>query len=130
MDSRKNATSSSPIEITYSQNGDYLIPNIIISDEETRLPSLTKWGLMRRDYLKNHRPILYNELKLSGELFKHCYETEKCADERQTFMMKQMVAKNPISEDLKNTDPLRWVGHMNALKAQVEEIIRADLIYS
>jgi len=129
MDSRKTATSSSPVEITYRQNGDYLIPNIVISEEEASLPPLTKWGLMRRDYLKNQRPVLYNQLKLSGELFKHCHETEKCATERKEFMMKQFVAKNPISEDLKNTDPLKWVGHMNMLRAQVEEIIRAELIY-
>jgi len=90
---------------------------------------LGRWGSMRLEYLKNHRTTLYMELKQSGELYTHCHETEQCAIERKEFMMKQFKAKNPISEDLKNTDPLAWVGHMNALKHQVEEIIKADLIY-
>ena len=117
-------------EITYRRVGDYLIPNIVMPEKEARLPSLTKWGRMRLDYLKNHRRILYTELKLSGELFQHCHEIEEQATERMRFMMKQMVERFPISEDLKNTDPLKWVGHMNGLKYQVEEVIRADLIYS
>ena len=115
--------------ITYTQCGDYLLPDICISEEEAKLPALTKWGLMRMDYLKYHRPILYNDMKLSGELFLHCHETERCANERMRFMMKQAIAKNPISEDLKNTDPLKWVGHMNSLKHSAEEVIRAELIY-
>jgi hypothetical protein len=115
--------------ITYTQCGDYLMPDICISEEEANLPPLTKWGRMRMDYLKNHRPILYNDMKLSGKLFLHCHETEQCAENRMEFMMKQAVAKNPISEDLKNTDPLKWVGHMNALRASVEEIIKSELIY-
>ena len=122
-------TTTSPPEITYSWVGDYLIPDIGIPEEEARLPSLTKWGLMRKHYLKEHRPILYTELKMSGQLFLHCHEIEEQANNRMEFMMKQMVEKFPISEDLKNTDPLKWVGHMNGLKAQVEEVIKADLIY-
>jgi hypothetical protein len=121
--------STKTTEITYRREGDYLIPNIGIPEKEARLPSLTKWGLMRKHYLKDHRPILYTELKLSGELFLHCHEIEEQACERMSFMMKQMVERFPISEDLKNTDPLAWAGHMNGLKAQVEEVIRADLIY-
>lgn len=120
---------TTPTEITYHWQGDYLIPDIRIPEEEARLPSLTKWGLMRKHYLKDFRPILYADLKLAGKLFLHCHEVEEQANERMRFMMKQMVAKFPISEDLKNTDPLAWVGHMNGLKAQVEEVIRADLIY-
>ncbi|MCL1882336.1 MAG: TnpV protein [Defluviitaleaceae bacterium] len=115
--------------ITYTQCGDYLLPNICITEDEANLPSLTKWGRMRMEYLKNHRPILYTDMKLSGKLFLHCHEIEQCADNRMEFMMKQAVAKNPISEELKNTNPLEWVGHMNALRASVEEIIKAELIY-
>ena len=118
------------MEITYTQVGDYLLPEIGIPEKEARLSSLTKWGLTRKHYLKDYCPKLYTELKLSGELFLHCYEIEKQACECMRFMMKQMVNRFPISEDLKNTDPLAWVGHMNGLKAQVEEVIRADLIFS
>ena len=125
--SKNNANTAA--EITYHWEGDYLIPDIGIPEEEARLPSLTKWGLMRKNYLKNHRPIIYTNLKLAGKLFLHCHEVEEQATDRMEFMMKQMIAKFPISEDLKNTDPLAWVGHMNSLKSQVEEVIKAELIY-
>ena len=84
---------------------------------------------MRKHYLKDHCPEVYNEFQQEGKLLSHCYEIEQQATERMSFMMKQMVERFPISEDLKNIDPLAWVGHMNGLKAQVEEVIRADLIY-
>ena len=84
-------------------------PDIIILNEETKLPPLGIWGRMR-----------YADLKLSGELYAHCYETETIANSRKEFMMRQAIAQNPISEYLKNTDPLRWVGHMNALKQSHE----------
>ena len=129
MDNTVSNSTASPPVITYRVEGDYLIPNICISEEETKLPSLTKWGMMRKDYLKNHRPVLYTNLLLSGELFLHCHEVEEQAKNRMRFMMKQMVEKFPISEDLKDTDPLAWVGHMNGLKYQVEEVIKSDLIY-
>ena len=116
-------------EITYHWEGDYLIPDIGIPPEEANLPSLTKWGLMRKNYLKNHRPIIYTNLKLAGKLFLHCHEIEEQATDRMEFMMKQLLAKNLVSENLKRTDPMAWVGHMNALKAQVEEVIKAELIY-
>ena len=116
-------------EITYTQVGDYLIPNIITADDETNLPTLTRWGNMRLGYLKNHCRVVYNELLLSGKLFSHCYEIEVQAKERMEFMMEQAAKVSPVSEDLKNTDLLAWVGNMNALKFQVEEVIKAELIY-
>ena len=122
-------SATKPAEITYHWEGDYLIPDIGIPEEEAKLPPLTRWGRMRLDYLKNHRRIVYTDMKLSGKLFIHCHEIEEQAESRMEFMMAQLVAKNPISEDLKNTDPLAWVGHMNALRAQVEECIKAELIY-
>ena len=125
-----NTASRTPSpEITYHWEGDYLIPDICIPEDEANLPPLTRWGRMRLDYLKNHRRIVCNEMKMSGKLFIHCHEIEVCANERMDFMMKQLVVKNPISEDLKNTDPLAWVGHMNALRAQIEEVIKAELIF-
>lgn len=121
-------TASTP-EITYHWEGDYLIPDIGIPEDEANLPPLTRWGRARMDYLKNHRPIIYTNMKLSGKLFLHCHETEKQAESRIEFMMAQMVQKYPVSEDLKNINPLEWVGHMNMLKSQVEEVIRTELIY-
>jgi len=121
---------ATPVEITYRQVGDYLIPNIEIGEDEDSLPSLTKWGLMRKDYLQNHRRIIYLNLKTTGKLFLHCHEIEEQAKDRMELMMAQLVKANPISEDLKNTDTMAWVGHMNSLKAQAEEVIKTELIYS
>ena len=116
-------------EIAYTQVGDYLIPNMIIATDEVNLPTLTRWGNMRLGYLKKHQRVVYNELLLSGKLFSHCHEIEVQAKERMKFMMEQAAKVSPISEDIKNTDPLNWVGHINALKFQVEEIIKVELIY-
>jgi len=91
----KNTTATQPTEITYHCNGDYLIPDIGISEKEAKLPPLGVWGRMRLDYLKNHRRTLYTDLKLSGELYAHCYETEQCANNRKDFMMRQAIAKIP-----------------------------------
>jgi len=96
--------------------------------ENTKL-SLSKWGWKRLDYIKNHCPELYNDLKQSGELRQHCYTIQEQAIERKERMMAQAIKANPISEDLKNTDPLKWVAHMNGLKHQVEEVILTELIY-
>ena len=114
-------------EITYRQVGDYLIPNICIPEDEAGLPPLTRWGLMRLNYLKNHRRIIYTDLKLSGKLFLHCHVIEKQAKERMEFMMSQLMAHDPLPN--KATDPMGWVSHMNTLQLQVEEIIKSELIY-
>ena len=114
-------------EITYTQVGDYLIPNSVIPEDEASLPPLTKWGLMRKNYLKNHRPIIYTDFLLAGKLFLHCHEIEEQAKNHMEFMMKQLMERNPPPD--KATNQMGWVGHMNALKAQVEEVIKAELIY-
>ena len=120
---------ASSAEITYHWEGDYLIPDIGIPEEETALPSLTKWGLMRKNYLKNHRHIVYTDLKMSGKLFSHCHEIEEQATERMDFMIKQFAEHYKITEELKAADPMKWVQEMNSIKSQVEEIIKAELIY-
>ena len=116
-------------ELTYTQVGDYLIPDIGISEEEN-LPPLTQWGMRRKNYLKNHQKITFSEMEMTGKLFLHCHEIEVQAEAMMELLMKQLIEKNPISEDLKNTDPLAWVGHMNNLKSQAEEIVKAELIYA
>jgi len=90
---------------------------------------LSKWGWMCYEHLKNHRSDIYFELKELGELHQYCYTIQEQAIERKERMMAQAIKANPISEDLKNTDPLKWVAHMNSLKFQVEEIIKAELIF-
>ena len=116
-------------EISYHWEGNVLIPDIGIAEDEAALPSLTKWGLMHKSYLKNHRPIVYRSLLMSGKLFIHCHEIEEQATERMDFMIKQYAAHYRITEELKAADPMKWVQEMNSIKSQVEEIIKAELIY-
>ena len=114
-------------EITYRQEGDYLIP--VLEYPEMDLPPLGKYGRMRKTYLREHRPVIYNELALTGKLFAHCLEVEASANRRLDIIMDGLVKKQGITEALKARDPMAWVGAMNNCKAQAEEIIFSELIF-
>ena len=114
-------------ELTYHRNGDYLIPDLELDKEQT---PLGKYGRMRREFIKEHRPILYNSLVVTGKLHPHLLETEESARNRLELLMPQLAAANNMTESLKAADPLRWTGMMNNLKAQAEEMILTELVYS
>ena len=90
---------------------------------------IVKYGHLRLQYLKNHKNADYTIMLLDGTLRKHIVDTDKQAKERFEILMKQMLEKNPINEELKNTDTLKWVGLMNNYKHSVEEVIFKELIY-
>ncbi|MCC8029192.1 MAG: TnpV protein [Lachnospiraceae bacterium] len=113
-------------ELNYTQNGDYQIPNLVLK-EESREP-LGKYGRMRRTFLQENRPILYSDMVLTQQLFTHLREIDETAYRRLEQMMEELLAKNPAPE--KKSQPMAWVQHMNSLKAQAEETILAELIYS
>ena len=115
-------------ELTYTRNGDYLIPDLTLT-EQPRKP-LGKYGRMRKKYLQEHRPILWNQMILSETLYPHLWEIDETANRRLEQMMKEMAAQNGVTESLKAADPMKWVGLMNSLKAQAEEILLNELIYS
>ena len=115
-------------EIQYQQNGDYLIPAIAL-DEQPRQP-LGKYGRMRKKYLQEHRPILFNRLVLNGQLQSHLLEIEETANRRLEQMMNELAAKNGATEELKARDQMAWVGLMNGLRNQAEEMILTELIYA
>ena len=115
-------------EIQYQQNGDYLIPAITLGEQPPQ--PLGKYGRMRKKYLQEHRPILFNRLVLNGQLQSHLLETEETANSRLEQMMQEMAAKNGASEELKEKDQMAWVGLMNSLQNQAEEMILAELIYA
>ena len=114
------------MNITYTKEGDYFIPDIII-----RKPSkfIGHYGKLRRAYLKGFRPILYNELVLSEELYPHCAEIDAAARSRIELMMPELAKAAEATEGLKASDPMKWVGLMNTCKAQAEEIVKHELIY-
>ena len=84
---------------------------------------------MRQRYLKEHRPGLYSSLILSEKLYPHLLEIDRAACERMDAMLPRMMEAAGVTEELKARDPMRWVGLMNTLKTQVEEIIRLEILF-
>ena len=115
-------------ELIYRRNGDYLLPEMGLTEAETK--PLGKYGMMRRLYLEQHRPGLYTRLLLSGKLMEHLQEIETTAQNRLESLMTQLKAQNNVTEELKEKDQMKWVGLMNSLKNQAEEMILSELVYS
>ena len=114
--------------ITYTQVGDYLIPDIRLSEPPCELTEpLGKYGRMRRSFLKEHRKITYSAMLLSEKLFPHLREVDYEANERLNRMMDVLAKQNPPPDKAK--DQMGWVGAMNVMKAQAEESILRELIY-
>ena len=113
-------------KLTYTRCGDYYIPDLKLSEQPEA--AIGKYGRMRQRYLKEHRPSLYSSLILSEKLYPHLLEIDQAAQERMDAMLPHMMKAAGVTEELKARDPMRWVGLMNTLKAQVEEIILAELI--
>ena len=116
------------MSLTYTRSGDYLIPNIQLTESEAK--PLTKYGRMRKKYLEEHRPILWNTMILSEKLYPHLREIDEAANRRLEVLMSELTKKCGVTEELKATDPMKWTGLMNTLKAQAEETILAELIYA
>lgn len=87
------------------------------------------YGRMRQCYLKEHRPGLYSSLILSEKLYLHLLEIDRAVRERMDAMLPRMMEAAGVTEELKARDPMRWVGLMNTLKAQVEEVLLQELVY-
>ena len=115
-------------ELTYTRCGDYYIPDLKLSGQPEA--PIGKYGRMRQRYLKEHRPVLYSSLILSEKLHPHLLEIDRVARERVDAMLPRMMEAAGVTEELKARDPMSWVGLMNTLKAQVEEIIQDELIYN
>ncbi len=112
--------------LDYVQVGDYLIPNITL--KETSHEPLGKYGRMRRTYLQEHKPITYDYLSMTEELFPHLREIDQTAHEQVDLLMKQLLEKHPAPDKMKNQ--MGWVQHMNSMKAIAEEIVLAELVYN
>ena len=111
----------------YEIIGDYYMPVLTLSSEEQR--PIGKWGRMHRDYLKEHRPILFNDLILSGQFWTYLADLNEQAQERLLLIIEQMKASEGMTEKLKATDQMAWVAAMNSIRNRAEEIILRELIY-
>ena len=115
-------------KLTYIRCGDYDIPNLKLSEQPET--SIGKYGRMRKSYLKEHRPILYNHLLMSEKLYPHLLEIDRAARERMDAMLACLVEGAGVTEELKACGHMRWVGLMNTLKAQAEEIVLSEIIFN
>ena len=111
----------------YELIGDYYIPVLTLSSEEQR--PIGKWGRMHRDYLKEHHPILYNDLILSGQFWTYLADLNEQVQERLSLIIEQMKAAEGVTEELKAADQMTWVGAMNSIRNRAEEIILREMIY-
>ena len=115
------------MELEYTKIGDYYIPNLVAPNMKDF--KIGKYGRMRLRYLKENKKAEYMIMLIENKLQKHLIEIDKTANDRFELLMKQFVEKENITEELKATNQMEWVGKMNAIKNAVEEIIFKELIY-
>lgn len=113
--------------INYTLVGDYYLPNLTLEQEEKI--TLNKYGLLRLNYLKKHKKADYIIMFMNKELNKHLRAIQELAQTRVNELIEQLKANSDLAEDMKNADILHWVGTMNAIKNQAEEIVLKELIY-
>ncbi len=107
------------MEITYSKTGDYLLPNLTVPNKQY---NIGKYGMLRRDYLKNYRKLLYSVMMINGTLLKHLAEIDKTCHEVLDRLIPQMAEREGVTEELKAADQMEWVRRMNSIKSRVEEV--------
>ena len=111
--------------LSYTQTGDYLLPNLTLHQPKT---PLGKYSRMRLSFLRQQHPVLYNTMLLNGSLYPHLMEVEQAAESRMQQTMAQLLKQNPAPD--KEQNQMAWVQHMNSLRAQAEELVLTELIYS
>ncbi len=116
-------------KIMYRKVGDYLIPNLKLPPEESKV-TLGKWGMLYKDYLFKHKKTLFSTLLAEGKLYQHCAEIEKQANEMYDLLIEQMKVAEGVTEELKEQDPLEWVRRMGNIQQRAREIVCCELIYS
>ena len=114
---------------TYRQVGDFKIPNLTLSPEETNI-KLGKWGMAHKDYLLKHKKVQFATLLTAGKLYQHCAEVEKQAREIFDTLVEQMKTAEGVTEQLKEHNQWEWVQRMNNIKQRAREIICEELIYA
>ena len=114
------------MDLTYRIEGDYLLPNLTVPEA----PKIGKYGTLRRNFLKEHKDPIYTGMLLSGKLNSHLEEIDRKADEMMERLTTQMAQSEGVTESLKATDQMKWVGMMNNVRQRAEETVMAELIYA
>ncbi len=112
---------------TYYKEGDFFIPNLELPPASDY--QLGKYGRMRREHLKKHHSVIYNQMVLDGSLYPHLYETDKSCNARMEKIMSDMARSEGVTELLKAQDQMLWIQRMNSIQHRAEEIILHELIY-
>ena len=112
--------------LNYTLCGDYYLPDLVLNEEE---PTYGKYGMLRKQFLKEHRPIRYQNLLLSVKLTAHLNQIDRKATEQVEGLKKQMTGKQGVNENLKRRDQMKWVRLMNNIKVSAKEIVLTEIIY-
>ena len=112
--------------MSYTLHGDYYLPDLVLREEE---PTYGKYGMLRKQFLKEHRSARYQYMLLTGKLNEHLNQTDQEAREQVETLMEQMTEKQGVTEELKVQDQMKWVGLMNNIKVSAEEIILKNMVY-
>lgn len=116
------------MELSYRQNGDYLIPDIEMDEQPTEV--IGKYGMMRKAFLKAHRSGTYNALLLQNRLTEHLLEIDRTAREQVEQTMAQMAKAEGVTEKMKAENQMLWIQRMNSIRQRAEETVLNDLIYA
>ena len=112
--------------LSYTLHGDYYLPDLAVNEEE---PTYGKYGMLRKQFLKEHRPARYQYLLMTGELTAHLNRVDQEVREQVETLVEQMGERQGVTENLKMQDQMKWVGLMNNIKACAEEIVLKDMVY-
>ena len=114
------------MELRYVKSGDYYIPDLSLPEENY---TIGKYGRLRRNYLKEHRPIIFSNLLLSERLYQHLAEIDRTCVDRIDLLSRQMADREGVTEALKASDQFEWVGQMYSIQNRAEEIVLKELVY-
>lgn len=114
--------------IEYIKQGNYYLPNLVLAQEDTNY-AIGKYGRMKLNYLKNNKKAEYTILSMDGKLNRYLHEIDIACKDRIKTIISQLVKQENITEELKATNQIEWVGKMNSIKNRAEEIIFNELIY-
>ena len=112
--------------LSYTLHGDYYLPDLVLNEEE---PTYGKYGMLRKQFLKEHKSARYQYLLLTGKLTEHLNQIDQEAKKQVEILMEQMVEKQGVTEKLKAQDQMEWVRLMNNIKASAEEIALKEIVY-
>ena len=112
--------------MSYTLHGDYYLPDLVLREEE---PTYGKYGMLRKQFLKEHRSARYQYMLLTGKLNEHLNQIDQEVREQVETLIEQMTEKQGVTEELKAQDQMKWVRLMNNIKASAEEIILKNMVY-